>query len=87
MYLDLDPEETAPNYSTLSRTGHRIEVEKYGEVFRWVLAQYAEAGLVRGKTIGVDATTLEASAAMRSLVRRDTDENHETFMTGLTDGS
>ena len=67
-FLDLDPEETPPNHSILSRTRRRIDVETHGEVFRWVLAQLAEAGLVRGKTIGIDATTLEANAAMRSLV-------------------
>ena len=49
-----------------------------------MLARLAEAGLVRGKTIGIDATTLEADAAMRSLVRRDTGEGYETFVMGLT---
>ena len=71
-FLDLDPEETPPNHSTLSRTRRRIDVETHREVFTWVLARLAEAGLVRGKTIGIDATTLEANAAMRSVVRRDT---------------
>ena len=82
-FLDLDPEETPPNHSTLSRTRRRIDVETHGEVFRWVLTQLAEAGLVRGKTIGIDATTLEANAAMRSLVRRDTGEDYERFVRGL----
>ena len=86
-FLDLDPEETPPNHSKLSRTRRRIDVETHGEVFRWVLARLAEAGLVRGKTIGIDATTLEASAAMRSLVRRDTGEDYETFVKGLATSS
>ena len=86
-FLDLDPEETPPNHSTLSRTRRRIDVETHGEVFRWVLAQLAEAGLVRGKTIGIDATTLEANAAMRSLVRRDTGEDYQTFVKGLAEAS
>ena len=86
-FLDLDPEETPPNHSTLSRTRRRIDVETHGEVFRWVLAQLAEAGLVQGKTIGIDATTLEANAAMRSLVRRDTGEGYETFVRGLAKSS
>ena len=62
-------------------------METHGEVFRWVLARLAEAGLVRGKTIGIDATTLEANAAMRSLVRRDTGEGYETFVKGLAKSS
>ena len=86
-FLDLDPEETPPNHSTLSRTRRRIDVETHGEVFTWVLARLAEAGLVRGKTIGIDATTLEANAAMRSLVRRDTGEDYETFVKGLATSS
>ena len=40
-------------------------------------------GLLKGKTIGVDATTLEANAAMRSIVRRDTDDNYQEFLTEL----
>ena len=86
-FLDLDPEETLPNHSTLSRTRRRIDVETHGDVFRWVLKQLAQAGLVRGKTIGIDATTLEANAAMRSLVRRDTGEDYETYVKGLAQAS
>ena len=87
-FLDLDPEETPPNHhSTLSRTRRRIDVETHGEVFRWVLAQLGEAGLVRGKTIRIDATTLEANAALRSLVRRDTGEDYESFVNGLAEAS
>ncbi len=78
-FREYDPEETPPNHSTLSRTRRRIDVETHREVFTWVLARLAEAGLARGKTIGIDATTLEASAAMRSLVRRDTGQDYETF--------
>ena len=86
-FLDLDPEETPPNHSTLSRTRRRVDLETHGEVFRWVLKQLAQAGLVRGKTIGIDATTLEANAAMRSLVRRDTGEDYETYVKGLAEAS
>ena len=86
-FLDYGPEEASPNHSTLSRTRRRIDVETHGEVFRWVLAQLGEAGLVRGKTIGIDATTLEANAALRSLVRRDTGEDYESFLKGLAEAS
>ena len=51
-FLEYDPEEAPPNHSTLSRTRRRIDVETHGEVFTWVLKRLAEAGLVRGKTIG-----------------------------------
>ena len=86
-FLDLDPEEMPPNHSTLSRTRRRVDLETHGEVFRWVLKQLAQAGLVQGKTIGIDATTLEANAAMRSLVRRDTGEDYETYVKGLAQAS
>ena len=56
-------------------------------VFTWVLARLAEAGLVRGKTIGIDATTLEANAAMRSIERRETGESYEAFARRLAEAS
>ena len=86
-FLEYDPEEAPPNHSTLSRTRRRIDVETHTEVFTWVLKQLAEAGLVKGKTIGIDARTLEANAAMRSLVRRDTGKDYETFVRGLAEAS
>ena len=58
--LDLEPEERPPNHSTVSRTRRRIDFETHGKVFTWVLKQLAQAGLVQEKTIGIDATTLEA---------------------------
>ena len=57
-FLDLDMTEAAPDHSTLSRTRRRIDVETHEAVFTWVLERVAEAGLVRGKTVGIDATTL-----------------------------
>ena len=67
-------------------TRRLIDVETHQEVFGWVLERLAEAGLLKGKTIGVDATTLEANAAMRSIVRRDTGETYEEFLTRLGEG-
>ena len=64
-----------------------LDVETHQEVFTWVLARSAEAGLVQGKTIGIDATTLEANAALRSIVRRDTEESYEEFLTQLAQAS
>ena len=52
-----------------------------------VNSSLAEVGLVRGKTIGIDATTLEANAAMRSLLRRDTGQDYESYVKGLAESS
>ena len=63
-FLDLELTEAAPDHSTLSRTRRRIDVETHEAVFTWILERLSAAGLVRGKTVGIDATTLEANAAM-----------------------
>ena len=86
-FLGLDVTEAAPDHSTLSRTRRRIDEETHEAVFTWVLERTAEADLVRGKTIGIDATTLEANAAMRSIERRDTGESHEAFVRRLAEAS
>ena len=79
--------EATPNHSTLSRTRRLIDVETHVAVFTWVLERLAEAGLVKGKTVGVDVTTLEANAAMRSIERRDTEESYEEFVRRLAEAS
>ncbi|MCP5112256.1 MAG: transposase, partial [bacterium] len=56
-------------------------------VFGWVLRVLAKSGLLKGKTLGIDATTLEANAALRSIVRRDTGESYEQFLTRLAEAS
>lgn len=66
MALDTPP----PDHSTLSRTRRLLDLETHEQVFTWVLGVLATAGLVQGETVGVDATTLEANAALRSIVRR-----------------
>ena len=66
--------ETTPDHSTVSRTRRWIDLETHARVFTWMLEVLARNGLVDGKTIGIDGTTLEANAAMRSIVRRDTGE-------------
>ena len=75
-FLDLEWVEAPPDHSTISRTLRLIDLETHREVFTWILERLAEAGLVKGKTIGMDATTLEANAALRSIVRRDTGESY-----------
>jgi transposase len=66
--------EAPPDHSTISRTRRLIDLETHEAVFTWMLPRLADAGLVKGKTVGIDATTLEANAALRSIVRRDTGE-------------
>ena len=86
-FVGLGLDEGAPDHSTISRTRRLIDVETHQAVFGWVLERLACAGLLRGKTIGIDATTLEANAAMRSIVRRDTGETYQEFLTGLAKAS
>lgn len=79
--------ESTPDHSSLSVIRNRIDLETHQEVFAWVLAALADSKLLKGKTIGIDATTLEANAAMRSIVRRDSGESYEQFLTGLAKAS
>jgi transposase len=79
--------EAPPDHSTISRTRRLIDLETHRAVFTWVLQCLSAAGLVKGNTIGIDATTLEANAALRSIVRRDTGEGYEEFLTKLAKGS
>src|SRR5258707_474098 len=77
-------DESVPDHSTISRTRRLMDVETHQAVFQWVLAVLAEKKLLKGTTIGVDATTLEANAALRSIVRRDTGEKYEEFLTRVS---
>ena len=82
-FLRVGLEEAPPEHSTISRTRRLIDVETHREVFTWVLGVIAEKGLLQGKTVGIDATTLEANAALRSIVRRDSEESYQEFLTKL----
>ncbi len=86
-FLGLELHEGPPDHSTISRTRRLIDVETHQAVFRWMLERLAVAGLIKGKTVGVDATTLEANAALKSIVRRDTGEGYEAFLTRLAKAS
>ena len=82
-FLQIGLDERTPDHSTISRTRRLIDVETHKRVFGWVLGVLADRGLLKGKIVGVDATTLEANAAMRSIVRRDNGQSYEKFLTGL----
>ena len=86
-FVAIGLDESTPDHSTISRSRRLIAVETHREVFGWVLGLLADRGLIKGKRIGIDATTLEANAAMRSIVRRDTGESYEEFLTALAKAS
>lgn len=75
--------ENPPDHSSLSRTRRRLSVEVHEEVFTWVLWLVRDHGLLRGKTLGVDSSTLEANAAMRSIVRRDDGTGYREYLEKL----
>jgi transposase len=86
-FIGVSLEDTPPDHSTISRTRRLIDLETHRAVFTWVLQWLSMAGLVKGKTVGIDAPTLEANAALRSIVRRDTGEGYEEFLTRLAKAS
>jgi transposase len=86
-FLGLGLNEAPPEHSTISRTRRLIDLETHRAVFTWILQVLATADLVKGKTIGIDATTLEANAALRSIVRRDSGETYQEFLTKLAQAS
>ena len=76
-FLGLRLDEAPPEHSTISRTRRLIDVETHRAVFTWIVQVLATADLVKGKMIGIDATTLEANTALRSIVRRDSGETYQ----------
>lgn len=86
-FLGLELSEAPPDHSTISRNRRLLDLEVHEEVFAWVLGVLAKRGLLKGKTLGVDSTTLEANAALRSIVRRDTGESYDEFLEQLAKSS
>ena len=86
-FVGIGLDEYTPDHSTISRTRRLIDLDTHREVFGWVLGVLADRGLLKGQRIAIDATTLEANAAMRSIVRRDTGESYEEFLRGLAKAS
>jgi transposase len=82
-FLGYGPHEATPDHSTLTNTRKRLPSEVFQEVFEFVLKVAAEKKLSFGKTVGVDSTTLEANAAMKSIIRRDTGEDWKQYVTRL----
>ena len=91
LFLGLAIDEDSPDHSTLWRTRRLIDIETHQKVFVWVLKVLAVQGLISGKTVGIDATTLEANAAMRSIVRNDNvpgaGQSYQEFLSELAKAS
>src|SRR5687767_5839833 len=73
--------DAPPDHSTISRTRRLIDLETHEAVCTWMLQRLADAGLVKGKTVGIDATTLEANAAAQHRAASDTGESDHDFLT------
>jgi len=86
-FVGIALDEATPDHSTISRTRRLIDLDTHAAVFAWVLDVLARRGLIVGKRVAIDATTLEANAAMRSIVRRDTGASYEEFLTRLAKAS
>jgi len=82
-FLGIPVNERTPDHSTLSRVHERLPVEIHEEMFVFVLKIAADKKLLKGKTVGVDSTTLEANAAMKSIERKDTGEDWKEYLTRL----
>jgi transposase len=82
-FLSIGLDEQTPDHVTISRTRRLIGAETHQRIFTWVLERLAQGGLIKGRTIGVDSTTLEANAAMKSIVRRDTGESYSEYLKRL----
>jgi len=82
-FLGYTLKQDTPDHSSLSRIRQRIDLETHQEIFAFILKIQAKHDLVSGKTVGIDATTLEGNAALRSIVRRDTGEKYQDFLVRL----
>ena len=86
-FLSYGLTDRTPDHSTISRNRRLIDIETHLEIFAWMTNVLAKAKLLDGKSLGIDATTLEANAALRSIVRRDTHERYDEFLTRLAKAS
>jgi transposase len=82
-FLGLAPTEATPVHASMSVIRQRLPETVFDEVFRFVLGLLEHRGLLRGKTLGIDATTLEANAAMKSIVRRDDGKGWQEYLRTL----
>lgn len=86
-FLGYDLSQKTPVHSSLCKIRQRLDLEVHEEVFGFVLKVLAQKGLLKGRTIGIDATTLEANAALRSIVRREDGTSYQDYLTELAKAS
>src|SRR5437867_11544141 len=86
-FLRIGLDEPTADHVTISRTRRLLDEATQQEIFGWVSRQVTRAGLLKGKTIGIDATTLEANAAMKSIVRRGTEERYNEYLKRLAEAA
>ena len=86
-FLGLELSDSVPDHSTISRNRRLLDLEVHRSVFSRVLEILAKHRILQGKTLGIDSTTLEANAALRSIVRRDTGQAYEEFLEELAKAS
>src|SRR3954465_14202551 len=79
-FLRLGDREPVPDHSWLSRTRSRLPLELHDQVFTWVLQRLTEHGLIKGERIGIDSSTIEANAALRTIVRREGGETYREML-------
>lgn len=82
-FLAIPFNEASPDHSSLTKIRQRLPEVVHEQVFARVLKLAHEKNLLKGKTVGVDSTTLEANAAMRAIVRKDTGEDYKTYLKRL----
>src|SRR5205807_8039545 len=82
-FVGIALDEYTPDHTTISRTRRLIDLDTHREVFGWVLGVLTDRGLLQGQGMAIDATTLEANAAMRSIVGRDRGASYEEVLPGL----
>jgi transposase len=82
-FLGVSLTESTPVHASMTLIRQRLPELVFDKVFRFVLGLLDKENLLRGKTLGIDATTLEANAAMKSIVRRDTGEDWQEYLRGL----
>ena len=82
-FLGFDLSEQTPDHTTVSRTRRLYSIETHSAVMKWVLKILRKHGLADGQSVCIDATTLEANASMKSLVRRDTGQTYDDYLRQL----
>jgi transposase len=86
-FLRLSTREKVPDHSWLSKTRARLPHEAHEKAFGFVLKLVAERGLLKGERLGVDGSTMEANAALRTIVRRDSGETYQQMLTRMAEES